>query len=38
VGFAPAIRFEMLERSGSFGHVEEPDRVHELLRDFREVH
>lgn len=32
--FAPTIRFEMLERSGSFGHVEEPHRVHDLLRRF----
>jgi proline iminopeptidase len=32
--FAPAARFEMLERSGSFGHVEEPQTVHALLRGF----
>lgn len=34
VRFAPATRFEVLERSGSFGHVEEPETVHALLRDF----
>ncbi|MBT2227049.1 alpha/beta fold hydrolase [Nonomuraea sp. NEAU-A123] len=32
--FAPQARFEMLERSGSFGHVEEPETVLGLLRDF----
>ncbi|MFD1537907.1 alpha/beta fold hydrolase [Nonomuraea guangzhouensis] len=32
--FAPQARFEMLERSGSFGHVEEPGTVLDLLRDF----
>jgi proline iminopeptidase len=32
--FAPDARFEMLERSGSFGHVEEPETVHALLREF----
>jgi pimeloyl-ACP methyl ester carboxylesterase len=31
---APGARFEVLERSGSFGHVEEPETVHALLRDF----
>jgi proline iminopeptidase len=31
---APGARFEVLERSGSFGHVEEPGTVHALLRDF----
>lgn len=30
----PQARFEMLERSGSFGHVEEPQRVMELVRSF----
>ncbi|WP_112242983.1 alpha/beta fold hydrolase [Kribbella monticola] len=34
VRFAPGARFEVLERSGSFGHVEEPAAVKELLRDF----
>ena len=32
--FAPGARFEMLERSGSFGHVEEAETVKELLRSF----
>lgn len=32
--FAPAARFEVLERSGSFAHVEEPRRVIETLRSF----
>jgi pimeloyl-ACP methyl ester carboxylesterase len=32
--FAPAARFEILERSGSFGHVEEAGTVMGLLRDF----
>lgn len=36
--FAPDARFEMLERSGSFGHVEEPATVHALLRDFWATH
>ncbi|WP_435127045.1 alpha/beta fold hydrolase [Actinacidiphila sp. bgisy144] len=31
---APGIDFRMLERSGAFGHVEEPAVVHALLRDF----
>jgi proline iminopeptidase len=31
---APDARFEILERSGSFGHVEEAAVVKELLRDF----
>ncbi|NUR91022.1 MAG: alpha/beta fold hydrolase [Nonomuraea sp.] len=31
--FAPQARFHMLERSGSFGHVEEPETVHRLLRE-----
>jgi pimeloyl-ACP methyl ester carboxylesterase len=36
--FAPAARFRVLERSGSFGHVEEPAVVLETLREFwREV-
>jgi proline iminopeptidase len=30
---APQARFVMLERSGSFGHVEEPERVVELVRE-----
>jgi proline iminopeptidase len=34
VRFAPGARFEILERSGSFGHVEEAATVMELLRDF----
>ncbi|MBB5781797.1 alpha/beta fold hydrolase [Nonomuraea jabiensis] len=32
--FAPQARLHMLERSGSFGHVEEAETVHSLLRDF----
>ncbi|WP_327088916.1 alpha/beta hydrolase [Nonomuraea sp. NBC_01738] len=32
--FAPQARFHMLERSGSFGHVEEAETVHSLLRAF----
>jgi proline iminopeptidase len=36
--FAPSSSFQVLERSGSFGHVEEPDRVHELLRQFWKNH
>jgi len=32
--FAPGARFEVLERSGSFAHVEEPQRVIETLRSF----
>jgi proline iminopeptidase len=32
--FAPSARFQMLERSGSFGHVEEPQAVFEALREF----
>ena len=32
--FAPGARFEVLERSGSFAHVEEPERVIETLRSF----
>lgn len=32
--FAPAARFEVLERSGSFAHVEEPEVVLATLRDF----
>jgi pimeloyl-ACP methyl ester carboxylesterase len=32
--FAPQARFHMLERSGSFSHVEEAGTVHSLLRDF----
>jgi proline-specific peptidase len=36
VEYAPQIRLEFLERSGSFSHVEEPDRVFALVRDFTE--
>jgi proline iminopeptidase len=32
--YAPQIRLEFLERSGSFSHVEEPDAVFALIRDF----
>lgn len=32
--FAPAARFKVLERSGSFAHVEEPELVIETLRSF----
>lgn len=32
--FAPKARMEVLERSGSFSHVEEPATVHALLRAF----
>jgi proline iminopeptidase len=32
--FAPGARFEILERSGSFGHVEEAGTVMGLVRDF----
>jgi proline-specific peptidase len=32
--FAPSARFKFLERSGSFGHVEEPTVVLEALRQF----
>jgi len=32
--FAPAARFEVMERSGSFAHVEEPAAVMETLRSF----
>ena len=31
---APQIRLEFLERSGSFSHVEEPDAVFALVREF----
>lgn len=34
VEFAPQIGFRVLERSGSFAHVEEPDQVFAVLRDF----
>ena len=34
VEFAPQAQFHMLERSGSFGHLEEPDAVFEHLRNF----
>lgn len=32
--YAPQIRLEFLERSGSFSHVEEPDAVATLIREF----
>jgi proline iminopeptidase len=32
--FDPRIRLEFLERSGSFSHVEEPEAVFALVRDF----
>lgn len=32
--YAPHIRLEFLERSGSFSHVEEPDNVFGLVREF----
>jgi proline iminopeptidase len=32
--YAPKIRLEFLERSGSFSHVEEPGAVFTLIRDF----
>jgi proline iminopeptidase len=32
--YAPTAKFKVLERSGSFGHVEEPDTVMETLRSF----
>jgi proline-specific peptidase len=32
--FAPAARFKVLERSGSFAHVEEPELLIETLRSF----
>jgi proline iminopeptidase len=32
--FAPQARFVMLEQSGSFGHIEEPETVMDLLRGF----
>jgi pimeloyl-ACP methyl ester carboxylesterase len=32
--FAPTARFKILERSGSFGHVEEPGVVFDTLRKF----
>jgi proline iminopeptidase len=35
VEFAPKAQFHMLERSGSFGHLKEPDSVFERLRNFR---
>ncbi len=33
VELAPQARFHMLERSGSFGHLEEPNAVLEHLRN-----
>jgi proline iminopeptidase len=35
--FAPAAQFKILERSGSFSHVEEPAEVMETLRSFWRV-
>ncbi|WP_407572929.1 alpha/beta fold hydrolase [Deinococcus altitudinis] len=32
--FAPQVEFVMLERSGSFGHIEEPETVMTLLKEF----
>jgi proline iminopeptidase len=32
--YAPQIRLEFLERSGSFSHVEEPEAVFDLVREF----
>ena len=32
--FAANARFRMLERSGSFGHIEEPETVFQLTREF----
>jgi proline iminopeptidase len=32
--YAPQIRLEFMERSGSFSHVEEPEAVLELIREF----
>jgi proline iminopeptidase len=32
--YAPQIRLEFLERSGSFSHVEEPENVFALVREF----
>ena len=34
VEFAPSAQFKILERSGSFGHIEEPETVFETLRQF----
>jgi proline iminopeptidase len=34
VEYAPQIRLEFLERSGSFSHVEEPEAVFALVREF----
>jgi proline iminopeptidase len=34
IRFAPGARLEMLERSGSFGHVEEAETVKKLVREF----
>jgi len=34
VRYAPRARLHVLERSGSFGHLEEPDAVFEHLRKF----
>lgn len=32
--YAPQVRLEFMERSGSFSHVEEPDAVFALIREF----
>jgi proline iminopeptidase len=32
--FAPRATFRMLERSGSFAHIEEPETVFALVREF----
>jgi proline iminopeptidase len=34
--YAPQAHFVMLERSGSFGHIEEPETVLQLVREFLE--
>jgi proline iminopeptidase len=36
--FCPQARFVMLERSGTFGHVEEPDVVMPLVKEFLSTH
>ena len=32
--YAPQAQFTWMERSGSFSHIEEPDRVMALVREF----
>lgn len=32
--YAPQARFVMLEKSGSFAHIEEPEKLYSLVRDF----